>query len=64
MGSWAIPVKYTMVMAENEEESPWDPLHVEYGFKKEDSTIGVAFPQRLHSDASLMGVMIRVSCGH
>jgi hypothetical protein len=31
-------------MAENEEESPWEPLHVEYGFKKEDSTIGVAFP--------------------
>jgi len=33
-----------MVIAENEEESPWESLHVECGFKKEDSTISVAFP--------------------
>ncbi len=44
MGCLGNPGKYTLVMAENEEESPWEPLHVEYGFKKEDSTIGVAFP--------------------
>jgi hypothetical protein len=44
MGCLGNPGKYSLVMAENEEESPWDPLHVEYGFKKEDSTIGVGFP--------------------
>ncbi len=44
MGCLGNPGKYSLVMAENEEESPWEPLHVEYGFKKEDSTIGVAFP--------------------
>jgi hypothetical protein len=36
------PMKYTTVIAENEEESPWEPLHVEHGFKKEDGTITVA----------------------
>jgi hypothetical protein len=44
MGCLGNPGKYTLVMAENEEESPWEPLHVELGFNKEDSTIGVAFP--------------------
>ncbi len=36
------PLKYTAVLAENEEESPWEPLHVERGFNKNDSTITVA----------------------
>jgi hypothetical protein len=36
------PIKYTAVIAENEEESPWEPLHVDQGFKKEDGTITVA----------------------
>jgi hypothetical protein len=36
------PVKYTAVLAENEEETPWEPMHVEQGFKKGDSTITVA----------------------
>jgi hypothetical protein len=33
------PIKYTTVIAENEEESPWEPWHVEQGFKKEDATV-------------------------
>jgi hypothetical protein len=33
------PIKYTTVIAENEEESPWEPWHVEQGYKKEDATI-------------------------
>jgi hypothetical protein len=45
MGVMGNPMKYTMVIAENEEESPWEPLHVEYGFKKEDSAISLNFPQ-------------------
>jgi len=45
MGVMGNPMKYTMVIAENEEESPWEPLHVEHGFIKEDSTISLSFPQ-------------------
>jgi len=44
MGTQGHPGKYTMVIAENEEESPWEPLHVERGYKKEDSTITVFSP--------------------
>jgi hypothetical protein len=44
MGTQGNPGKYSMVIAENEEESPWDPLHVEMGFNKEDSTISVSAP--------------------
>ncbi len=45
MGVMGNPMKYSMVIAENEEESPWEPLHVEYGYKKEDSTVTLSFPQ-------------------
>jgi hypothetical protein len=31
--------RYGMCIAENEEESPWEPLHVGYGFNKKDSTV-------------------------
>ena len=33
------PGKYTFCCAENEDASPWDPLHVERGFKREQSTV-------------------------
>jgi len=33
------PGKYSQCFAENEAESPWEPLHVERGFKAEDSTV-------------------------
>jgi len=45
MGVMGNPMKYTMVIAENEEDSPWEPLHVEHGYKKEESTISLGFPQ-------------------
>ena len=48
MGVMGNPMKYTMVIAENEEESPWEPLHVEMGYKKEDSTICLSFPPVLY----------------
>jgi hypothetical protein len=44
MGCLGNPGKYSMVMAENEEESPWEPLHVEQGLNKEDSAVTVFFP--------------------
>jgi len=33
------PAKYTCCIAENEEQSPWPPLHVEHGFEPADSTV-------------------------
>jgi hypothetical protein len=35
------PGKYTFCCAENEADSPWEPLHVERGFDKDDSTVTV-----------------------
>ncbi len=33
------PMKFTMCFAEWEEGSPWEPLHVERGFKREESVV-------------------------
>ncbi|MBI3247552.1 MAG: hypothetical protein HYZ50_13700 [Deltaproteobacteria bacterium] len=33
------PGQYSAVIAENEEESPWEPFHVERGFREDDSAI-------------------------
>jgi hypothetical protein len=44
MGVFGNPGKYSMVLGEYEEESPWEPLHVERGFKKEDSTLTMFLP--------------------
>ena len=35
------PAKYSYCVAENEAESPWEPLHVERGFALDDSTVTV-----------------------
>jgi len=36
--------KFGVCFAENEEMSPWEPLHVQYGFEKKDSTIMSFWP--------------------
>ena len=46
MGTLGNPAKYSLVIGENEEESPWEPLHVEFGFEKNDNTVTVMFPNR------------------
>jgi hypothetical protein len=33
--------KFTFCIAENEDESPWEPLHVERGFARDESTVTV-----------------------
>lgn len=33
--------KFSFCIAENEEENPWEPLHVELGFKPEESTLSL-----------------------
>jgi hypothetical protein len=35
------PGKFTMCIAENEDESPWEPFHVERGYAPQDSTVSV-----------------------
>ena len=35
------PGKYTMCFGENQEKSPWEPYHVELGFKPDESTVTV-----------------------
>ncbi len=37
MGTFGYPMNFTL--AENEDECPWEPYHVEHGFKKDDSTV-------------------------
>ncbi len=44
MGVLGNPGKYSMVVAENEEESPWEPLHVEQGLDRGDSALTLFFP--------------------
>jgi len=43
------PGKYTYCIAENEEESPLAPYHVEKGFRPEDSTVFVIAAEPPHS---------------
>lgn len=49
------PGKYTYCIAENEEQSPWDPLHVERGLKREQSAVtvfGCEAPHNINNQAS------------
>ncbi|MBI4307371.1 MAG: hypothetical protein HY684_01000 [Chloroflexi bacterium] len=39
------PGKYSFCFGECEEQSPWEPLHAEHGFAKEDSTVTVVGAQ-------------------
>jgi hypothetical protein len=39
--SFGSPLRYSYICGENEEESPWEPFHVERGFRREDSTVTV-----------------------
>lgn len=43
------PGKYTYCIAENEEESPWAPYHVENGFQKDDDTVFLIASEAPHS---------------
>jgi hypothetical protein len=41
MSTFGGPGRYTYCIGENEEVSPWEPLHVEHGFDRADSTVGL-----------------------
>ena len=42
------PGKYTYCIAENEAESPWPPLHVDRGFKKEQNAVTIMAALGVH----------------
>lgn len=59
------PSKYTFCIAENEEESPWEPLHVERGFAADESTVtvvGVENPHNINDHVSKSAVGILTTC--
>ena len=68
------PGKFSFCIAENEELSPWAPLHVEQGFSKDESAvtvINVLSPHQVHSltNKPLEVVQTRIAeaiadCGH
>lgn len=41
MATMGQPGKFTMCVAENEDASPWEPLHVSRGYSREESTVTV-----------------------
>ncbi len=54
--------KFTCCIAENEENSPWEPLHIERGFDSKESTVTVfagAGPQSIndHSSNTAEGIL-------
>ncbi|MDH3314617.1 MAG: hypothetical protein OER43_02455 [Gammaproteobacteria bacterium] len=58
MSTFGSPAKYTYCAAENEDESPWEPLHVERGYPREASTVTVFAaegPHNVNDHESLTG---------
>ena len=49
MSTFGAPSKYSYCVAENEEESPWEPLHVERGFPRDATTVTVVGAEAPHN---------------
>jgi hypothetical protein len=52
------PTRYAYCIAENEEQSPWDPLHVRRGYDRNDSTVtimGLEGPHNVQDHRSVTG---------
>jgi len=49
MSTQGAPSKYSYCVAENEEESPWPPLHVDRGFQPEQNTVTVLAGEPPHN---------------
>lgn len=59
------PGKYTYCVAENQAESPWEPLHVELGYALDDSTVtmvGAEAPHNVNDHGSTEGRGILITC--
>src|SRR5262245_50414602 len=60
------PAQYTFCVGENEEESPWEPLHVEKGFRPDQSTVtlfGGHSPFQINDHASRTAEQLALSIG-
>ena len=60
------PAQYTFCVGENEEESPWEPLHVEKGFRPDQSTVtlfGGHSPLQINDHASRSAEQLALSLG-
>lgn len=59
--------KYTYVIGEDEEGSPWSPFHVEHGFDQNESTVTVVAcegPKQIHNpnpDAGAEGILLTIA---
>lgn len=49
MSTFGSPAKYSYLVAENEAENPWEPLHVERGLPREASAVTVIGAECLHN---------------
>ena len=49
MSTFGSPAKYSYLVAENEADSPWEPLHVERGLPLEASAVTVIGAECLHN---------------
>lgn len=60
--------KYTYCIAENEEDSPWPPVHVERGFQRDQNTVAVlaalAPHQFRNSLSNTAEGVLRSACAH
>jgi hypothetical protein len=66
MSTFGSPAKYSYLVAENEAESPWEPLHVERGLPREASAvtvIGAECPHNVndHESLSAEGVLTTIA---
>ena len=58
------PSKYTYCIAENEEDSPWEPLHVERGFDAAMSTVTMVAaenPHNINENVAISGEEVLIS---
>ena len=66
MSTFGSPAKYSYCVAENEPANPWQPLHVEYGFPREASTVtvvGAECPHNVndHESLSAEGILTTIA---
>ncbi len=55
MSTFSQPGRYSYCIGENEEASPWEPLHVEHGFATEESTVAAVAAETLQVVANTQG---------
>ena len=57
------PAKYTFCCAENEEANPWEPVHVERGFRRDQSTVtvvGISGTVNMNTHAKDSGDLLKI----